>query len=224
MIGLALVATITLTQAPLDSLHGTVRAVGTGEVIPGVRVGLVGRADFVLTDVRGQYAVHHPPGSRLQLRFERLGFDALVVDVTAVGASVDVDLAEHNPLVGESDVLAGLAAAPFVTNRGDLATSLRVHGASDHENLLLIDGLPWRGPPPPGGVAELLPSTAIATADVYTSVLPARYGDALSRVMVLQPQMGQRASADGSIDPNAIEQAVGAFLPCPRKGKSAVRG
>lgn len=258
MIGFALLALIKLTQAPMDSLHGVVRAAGTGEGIPGVRVSLVGHVDVVFTNASGRYVVHHPLAERLELQFERLGYQPLVVDVTAVGgggASVDVDLApaavplapvavtpsnaggldppagdsaevghvhlteasaRQNPLVGESDVLAGLTAAPFVSSRGDVATSLRVHGGSDHENLVLIDGLPWRGPRPPGGVSGMLPSTAIASVDVHTDVPPVRYGDALSSIIVLRPQIVQRQSAEGSVDLNAVEQAVGA--PLGRQG------
>ena len=252
MIVFALLAATTLIQAPADSLHGWVRAAGTGEGIPGVRVSLRGHAEFAFTDAAGHYVLQHLPENRLALLFERLGFQPLTVDVMAgtSGGGVDVDLApaavalaplavvplyipappardesaeigrvrltkaaaRSDPLVGEADVLAGLAAGRFVTGREELATSLRVRGGSGDENLVLLDGLPWRGPRPPGGVVGMLPSTAVTAVDVHTTVPPVRYGDALSSIIVLQPEVGGHRSAEGSLDLTAVEQAVGTPL------------
>src|SRR6267378_7534132 len=210
----ALLAVTTLIQAPADSLHGIVRVAGTGEGIPGVRVSVRGHAEVALTDSAGHYVLHHLPENRLELLFERLGFQPLTVDVMAgtSGGGVDVDLApaaialeplavvpmyvpappapddsaeigrvhltkaaaRSDPLVGEADVLAGLAAGRFVSGREELATSLRVRGGSGDENLVLLDGLPWRGPRPPGGVVGMLPSTAVTAVDVHTTVPPER--------------------------------------------------
>jgi hypothetical protein len=117
-----------------------------------------------------------------------------------------------DPLVGDADVLAGLATGSFVSGREELTTSLRVRGGSADENLVLLDGLPWRGPRPPGGAAGILPSTAVAAVDVHTTVPPALYGDALSSVIVLQPEIGGHRSAEGNLDPTAVEQAVGTPL------------
>ncbi len=252
----ALFAAATLIQAPADSLHGMVRAAGTSEGIPGVRVSVRGHSEFAFTDARGHYVLRYLPDNRLELLFERLGFQPLTVDVIAAtaGGGVDVDLApaaialtplavvplnvpelpapdefaeigrvrltkaatQLDPLVGDADVLAGLAAGRFVSGREELTTSLRVHGGSGDENLVLLDGLPWRGPRPPGGVAGMLPSTAVTAIDVHTTVPPVRYGDALSSIIVLQPAIGGHRSAEGSADPTAVEQAVG--TPLGRRG------
>jgi hypothetical protein len=248
LIVFALLTATTLIQAPADSLHGMVRAAGTSEGIPGVRVSVRGHAEFALTDTAGHYVLHHLPEDRLELLFERLGFQPLTVDVTAGrGGGVDVDLApaaialaplavvplygapppasedeigsvrltkattRRDPLVGDDDVLAGLSAGRFASGREQLAP-LRVRGGSGDENLVLLDGLPWRGPRPPGGVVGMLPSTAVASVDVHTTVPPARYGDALSSIIVLQPEIGGQPSAEGTVDPTAVEQAVGAPL------------
>ncbi len=246
----------TLIQAPADSVHGMVRAAGTGEGIPGVRVSVRGHAELALTDTAGHYVLHLLPENRLELLFERLGFQPLTVDVMSgtSGGGVDVDLApaavalsplavaplyvpaspatadaaevgrvrltraaaRNDPLVGEADALAGLAAGQFASGREELATSLRVRGGSGDENLVLLDGLPWRGPRPPGGVAGILPSTAVTAIDVHTTVPPVRYGDALSSIIVLQPEIGGHLSAEGGADPTAVEQAVG--MPLGRRG------
>jgi hypothetical protein len=254
---LELLAVTTLIQAPADSLHGIVRAAGTGEGIPGVRVTVRGQAEVALSDSAGHYVLHHHlPGNRLELLFERIGFQPLTVDVMAgtAGGDVDVDLApaaialaplavvpmyvpaslapddspeigrfrltraatRRDPLVGDADVLGALAAASFVSGREELATSLRVRGGSGDENMVLLDGLPWRGPRPPGGVVGMLPSTAVTAVDVHTTVPPVRYGDALSSIIVLQPEIGGQRSAEGTVDPSAVEQAAG--TPLGRRG------
>ena len=234
-------------------MHGTVRTTGAGDGIPGVQVSVRGHAELVLTDAAGRYVLRNLREDRLELRFERLGFQTLTVDVL-VGdggtASVDVDLApvavalaavavfpvdfppqpqlsdsaeighirltqesaRRNPLVGESDVLAGLAVAPFVSGREELATSLRVRGGSGDANLVLLDGLPWRGPRPPGGIGAMLPSSAVTAVDVHTAVPPARYGGALSSTIELRPQIGGHQGAEGGLDPIVIEQAAGTPL------------
>ena len=253
MIALTLLAAAALIHAPGDSLHGTVRVAGAGEGIPGVQVSVRGHVEVVLTDFAGRYVLHNLRGDRLALRFERLGFQPLTVDVMVGdggGAGVDVDLApaavalapvavlpfdspapppltdsveigrvaltqtsaRRNPLVGEADVFAALAAAPFVNGGEELAPSLRVRGGSGDENLILLDGLPWRGPRPPAGTLGMLPSSAVTAVDVHTAVPPARYGGALSSTIVLQPQIGGHRSAEGSVDPTMVEQAVGTPL------------
>jgi len=257
MIGFALLAATALMQAPADSLHGIVRAAGAGEGIPGVQVSVRGQAEVVLTDAAGRYVLRNLRGDRVELRFERLGFQPLTVDVMVGGggsAGVDVDLAaspvalppvailpfdppvapllpdsaeigrvrlapagaRRDPLVGEPDVVAALAAAPFISGREELAPSLRVRGGSGDETLILLDGLPWRGPRPPGGTAGMLPSSAVTAVDAYTAVPPARYGDALSSTIVLRPQSGGHRSAEGGMDPTAVEQAAG--TPLGRRG------
>jgi len=81
MIALTLLAAAALIHAPGDSLHGTVRVAGVGEGIPGVQVSVRGHVEVVLTDFAGRYVLHNLRGDRLALRFERLGFQPLTVDV-----------------------------------------------------------------------------------------------------------------------------------------------
>ena len=252
MIAVVLVTTAALVQARADSLYGVVRPVGIMEGIPGVSVSVPGSAEVVLTDASGRYVVRGIAGDRVELRFERIGFQPLTVQVIAGAgsASVDVDLAPaaislepvaiyrpeprvtsplgdsmelgrarltrasalRNPLVGESDALAELATAPFAAGPEELSSSLRVRGGSGDDNLVLLNGLPWRGPRPPGGGAGMLSSGAVTAVEVHTAVPPARYGGALSSVVVLQPQVGGRFSLDGAWDPAAIEQAAGTPL------------
>src|SRR5690242_12882742 len=207
--------------APTDSLYGTVRVSGSGEAVPGVRVSVPGTAVSTVSDSAGRYVLHDPHGSRFDVRFERLGFEALTVSVILADegdARVDVDLApspvrlspvavgrpltdsawlsmnsaaigelrltheiaRHNPLVGTADVFAALTTAPSVTGRDELAPSLRVAGGAGDESIVLLDGLPWHGPRPLGGIAGILPSGAVGSVTFQTAVQSARYGNALS--------------------------------------------
>jgi hypothetical protein len=52
----------------------------------------------------------------------------------------------------------------------------------------------------------------VTAVDVHTAVPPARYGGALSSLIVLQPQIGGQQSAAGSLDPTAVEQGAGTPL------------
>jgi hypothetical protein len=240
--------------APTDSLYGTVRVVGSGESVPGVRVSVSGTAVSAVSDSAGRYVLHDPRGSRFDVQFERLGFEALTVSVMVADegdARVDVDLApspirlapvavarpltdsawssmnsaaigelrltpeiaRHNPLVGSADVFAALTTAPTVTGRDELAPSLRVAGGAGDESLVLLDGLPWRGPRPLGGIAGILPSGAVGSVDIQSGVPSARYGNALSSTIDVHPRPADHLTVTGSLDPTTVEQTVGGPLP-----------
>lgn len=240
--------------APTDSLYGTVRVAGNGEAVPGVRVSVPGTAVSTVSDSAGRYVLHDQHGGRLEVRFERLGFEALTMSVMLVDqgdARVDVDLApspvrlspvavarprtdsvwsimnsaaiaglrftheiaRHNPLVASGDVFAALATAPSVTGRDELAPSLRVAGGAGDETLVLLDGLPWRGPRPLGGIAGMLPSGAVGAVDFQAAVPSARYGNALSSTIVLHPRPADHLTVAGALDPTTVEQTVGGPLP-----------
>src|SRR5437899_10815227 len=106
----ALLAVTAVLQAPADSLYGIVRAAGTGEGIPGVRVSVRGHAEVALTDSAGRYLLHHHlQGKRLALLFERIGFEPLAVDVLAGTGSGDVDV----DLAPAAIALTPLAVVPM---------------------------------------------------------------------------------------------------------------
>ena len=253
MFAIALIALPLQAGVLGDSLYGTVRAAGTGEAVPGVQVSLSGRLQIAVSDSSGRYVLLDVPGGRSDLRFERVGFEALAVSVimaTGTATRVDVDLASRpvhlqpvsipgdasgdmtsadptvegvqftgalvarNPLVGASDPLfEAVATAPFNNGRSELAPSLHVRGGAGDETLVLIDGLPWRGPRPLGGIAGLLPATAVASVEVHTIAPPARYGDALSSTVVVRPKSVDHLALDGVVDGTVVEQTVGVPLP-----------
>ena len=87
-------------QVPDPAVRGTLRTSDSKEPIPQAQVGLVGGALGTESDSSGVYVIHVPPG-RQQLRFARLGFATLTVDVFVVAAGdvrLDVEL-EATPLV-----------------------------------------------------------------------------------------------------------------------------
>ncbi len=241
--------------APLaDSLYGTVRVVGTGEPVPGVRISVRGRPETVVSDSAGLYVLRDIPDGRLEVRFERLGFEPLAVSVMLAAdgtARVDVDLASvpvtlppvtvlplaaaaaepafalsevgrlrltqtfaaRNPLVDASDVVGAVATAPFISGRDELTPSLHVRGGAGDQNLVLLDGIPWHGPRPLGGIVGLMPNGAVSAVDVHTAVPPARYGDALSSIIVVHPRAVDNLTLDGGLDGSMIEQTAGSPLP-----------
>lgn len=140
-------------------------------------------------------------------------FDIGTVRLTPVAA-------ERNPLVGESDVFQTVATASAVTGRDEPTPSLRVRGGAGDENLVVVDGLPWRGPRPLGGIAGLLPSSAVTSVDVHTLVPPARFDGGLSSTIVVQPRVTGHFIAEGTLDPSTAEQTLG--CPLPLRGMSVL--
>jgi len=138
------------------------------------------------------------------------------IEADEIGLShVTPGAARRNPLVGDPDVLAALAATPSVSGRREFAPSLAVRGGVGGENLVLLDGIPWRGPRPPAGIAGLMPSGAVAAVDLHTAAPPARYGGALSGTIVVHPQNADpgHLTAEGVVDPTFVEQTVATPLP-----------
>ncbi len=250
----AILLIVSAPPAAGDSLYGTVRAAGAGETVPGVLVSVRGRPETAVSDSTGLYVLRGIPGGRLEVRFERLGFEPLAVSVILAidgAARVDVDLASvpvdlppvtvlppdsvaveppaevgeigrlhltptfagRNPLIGASDVFGGVASAPFMSGRDELTPSLHVRGGAGDENLVFVDGIPWRGPRPLGGIAGLMPNGAVAAVDVHTAAPPARYGNALASMIVVHPHVADILTFEGSLDGSIAEQTVGSPLP-----------
>jgi len=239
-----------------DSVYGVVRIAASGDPVPDARVWVSGGA-ATLSDTAGRYALRGLGDGRVEVHFERLGFEPLTIAVlvpasraTQVDAdlvpaplplpsvqvtviesararvpSVDADeiglshatpeAARGNPLVGDPDPLAALATTPSVSGRREFAPSLPVRGGVGGENLVLLDGIPWRGPRPPAGIAGLMPSGAVAAVDLHTAAPPARYGGALSGTIVVHPQNADptHLTAEGVLDPTFVEQTVATPLP-----------
>lgn len=129
------------------------------------------------------------------------------------GLRLDQSLVARNPLLEDPDLFAAAAAATFISGRDELTPTLRVRGGAGDQNLVLVDGLPWRGPRPPGGIAGPLPTSALASVDVHVTALPARYGNALSSTIVVRPKPAAHFLAAGVMDGSMVEQTVGGPLP-----------
>ena len=247
-----LLAVVLHVAAANDSIYGTVRVAAGGEVVPGVVVRVVGRAQAALSDSAGRYVVRDLLPGRQEIQFDRVGFRPQSVHIQLDGAlRLDVDLApvpvplppvtvdplhagaeraaddraaigmvhlsaaaaQRDPLIGEPEVFEALQTAPFVQGREELAPSLHVRGGSGDENLVLLDGLPWHGPRPLGGIAGLLPTGAVAGVDVHTAAPPARFGGSLSSVVDVHPAVGDHLRLSGSMEGASIEQTVSGRLP-----------
>jgi hypothetical protein len=248
----ALLVALSASPGARDSLYGTIRAAGTSEPIAGVWVTVRGYAQTAVSDSAGFYVLRDLTGGRLEVRFERLGFQSLAIGVMLAdsgAARVDVDLASdpvalppvtvHQPeslpavpaadkseighlhLTPESasrnplmaDVFGAVGAAAFMSGRDELTPSLHVRGGAGDQNLIMLDGIPWRGPRPLGGIAGLIPNGAVADVDVHTAAPPASYGGALSSVIVVRPRAADHLLLEGSWDASLVEQTIGSPLP-----------
>jgi len=249
----AFLVALSASLAARDSLYGTIRASGTAEPVAGVWVTVRGYTQTAISDSAGFYVLRDISGSRLEVRFERLGFKPLALGVTLAAdgaARVDVDLASvpvnlspvtvrlpnsfaeppadgnelgrlhvtpelagRNPLSSASDVFEGVATAAFISGRDELTPSLHVRGGAGDQNLVLLDGIPWRGPRPLGGIAGLMPNGAVASVDVYTAAPPVSYGGALSSTIDVRPRAADHFLLDGSWDGSTVEQTMGGPLP-----------
>src|ERR687884_2018231 len=81
MVGITLL--LLLMSSPADStLHGTVRASGSGEPVAGALVELVGERRHVRSDSAGEYALDVSEGWHT-LRVSRLGYEERTLEVFA---------------------------------------------------------------------------------------------------------------------------------------------
>lgn len=113
-----------------------------------------------------------------------------------------------NPLFMGDDPLLAAEASQDAAAGGDSPSSLRVHGGSSDQNLVLLEGLPVYGLMHVGGVASLFDPDAVESIDLNSSVQPADLGGRLSgavNVHLRQPDpSGFRLS--GAWNPIAIRQ------------------
>ena len=171
--------------------------------------------DLALAPVALPPVTVRPPDAPIPLR---------PADQNEIGAvHLTRDVVGHDPLIDAADVFGAVATAPFISGRDELNPSLHVRGGSGDQNLVFLDGIPWRGPRPLGGIAGLMPNGAVAAVDVHTAAPPARYGNALSSMIIVHPHVADRFASEGRLDGSMIEQTVGGPLPL-RGGSILVSG
>src|SRR5688572_19174538 len=94
------------------------------------------------------------------------------------------------PGVVEPDILRALQLLPSVATISDYSTALYVRGGAADQNLLQLDGIPLFNPYHIGGIFSAVPADAVSTVDVWAGALPARAGDRLSSLVVINTREG----------------------------------
>ena len=104
-------------------------------------------------------------------------------------------------LMGESDVLAGLALLPGVHSGGEGATGLYVRGGGPDQNLILYDGVPVYSSSHLFGLYSIFNSSAIKDLQLVKGGFPARYGGRLSSVVNIRMKEGnlKKFSGEGNL-------------------------
>ncbi|MCB0635332.1 MAG: TonB-dependent receptor, partial [Lewinella sp.] len=131
-------------------------------------------------------------------------------------------LEELPTLLGESDVVRGLLIAPGVSSIGEGAAGFNVRGGQVDQNLILQgESIVFNASHALGFYSTFNP-LAIASVDLYKSILPARYGGRLSSVLDIGLRDGHRErwQVKGGIGP--ITGRLGVEGPLPGKRGSVL--
>lgn len=122
--------------------------------------------------------------------------------------------------LGEADIIRTLRLKPGISNAGEAVTGLFVRGGGPDQNLFLMDEAILYNPNHLFGFFSVFNSAAIASADVYKSGFPARYGGRLSSVVDIETASGNKDSLlfEGGLGVLASRFAVEGPL---QKGKSS---
>jgi hypothetical protein len=134
------------------------------------------------------------------------------------------DSLASDPLASGDDPLLAGAAGPEAGSQSGYPNTLRTHGGSADQNLVLLEGLPVYGTTHLGGVASLFDPEAVSSIDLHSSVPPASLGGRLSsavNVHLRQPSAGT-LQLRGAVDPTSIRQLIAA--PVGRSGSILLSG
>ena len=137
--------------------------------------------------------------------------NALLVDVTQSKVAVDVDkeVIDNIPKGRSFQSLItfapGARMEPLQGGRNDKGNSFQVDGASDAENVYLVDGVNMTDAQS-GGVGKNFQIDFIETVQIKSTGFEAKYGGALGGVVNAVPKRGSNRVARGSADLPADEQ------------------
>lgn len=200
------------------SIEGSVRDARTGEPLPGANVQIVELGTGVSTDTLGRYRLTNIRSGIYSLRFTHIGHvpqlvkrvlvdpdRRMVVDASLQPSDIPLDevvVTQDRPLIrqevtGTTYFLKGeeirllpiagvtdvLGLQPGVTLEGN------VRGGKTTDVIYLVDGLPVQDFMS-GGVASVLPASAVFGMSVYTGGFEPEYGNALAGVVNIVTRTG----------------------------------
>ena len=97
-------------------------------------------------------------------------------------------------LFGELDVLKAVQILPGVKSVGEGSAGFSVHGGSQDQNLILLDGAPVYHPSHILGFFSVFTPDIIKDLKLYKSSIPVRFGNRLSSILEVNTRTGNKSS------------------------------
>lgn len=117
---------------------------------------------------------------------------------------------------GQGDVINMLKVTPSVTSTSDYSSQLIVRGGDANQNLFYLDDIEIYSPYQANGAGSIFNPSVIRNLDFYSGAFPARYGDRLSSVLVINSTTGNPRSpfnADVTVDATTATATLNGALP-----------
>ncbi|MCB0746535.1 MAG: TonB-dependent receptor [Ignavibacteriae bacterium] len=143
------------------------------------------------------------------LRSKAIGLESVVVtpkpekyDATGLTAKLDRNMIQHSPGSAQ-DIFWTLQTLPGVSSGSD-DSKLYVRGGTASENLVLFDGAVFSNPYHfefmGGGLFSIFNSRLVEDVKFYTGGFPARYGDRLSSVLIINNKTASKDNYAGELN------------------------
>ena len=107
-----------------------------------------------------------------------------------------------------NDVLRAARLLPGLSARNDFSTALNAHGGESDQTLVMLDGIPIYYPFHLGGLLGSFIEPAVASLDLYTGVMPARYDGRLSALLDVRSASEPRSGVHGTADVNLLSSTA----------------
>ena len=104
------------------------------------------------------------------------------------------DLKNVPMLLGELDVLKAIQVLPGVKAVSEGSAGFSVHGGSQDQNLILLDGAPVYHPSHILGFFSVFTPDIIKNLKFYKSAIPSRFGNRLSSILEVNTRQGNKSS------------------------------
>lgn len=172
-----------------------------------IKISMVGYEDLYLRNYEIDKNIKKK--INISLHTKTIGLESVVItpkpekyDATGLTARLDRDMIKHSPGSAQ-DIFWTLQTLPGVSNGSD-DSKLYVRGGSASENLVLFDGAVFSNPYHfefmGGGLFSIFNSRLVEEVKFYTGGFPARYGDRLSSVLVINNKQASKDKFSGELN------------------------
>ncbi|MBU2493275.1 MAG: TonB-dependent receptor [Bacteroidetes bacterium] len=172
-----------------------------------IKVSMVGYEDLYLTNFEIDKNIQKK--INVSLHTKAIGLESVIVtpkpekyDASGLTAKLDRNMIKHSPGSAQ-DIFWTLQTLPGVSSGSD-DSKLYVRGGSASENLVLFDGAVFSNPYHfefmGGGLFSIFNSRLVEDVKFYTGGYPARYGDRLSSVLVINNKQANKDKFSGELN------------------------